>query len=100
MTKPRPLRQRERKLIALYCQCRLAMSPQEFYAKWDVTYETIAEICTRSDSTVRRWFKQGKNHRHPAPADLHHLALMDFLLEYFEEIPEKLRVLLCPQSPK
>jgi predicted nucleic acid-binding protein len=28
--------------------------------------------------------------------DLRHLALMDFLLEHYEEIPEQLRNLLCP----
>jgi hypothetical protein len=32
------------------------------------------------------------------PHDLRHLALMNFLLERFEDIPEELRNLLCPAS--
>ena len=39
----------------------------------------------RSVTTVRRWFKRGANYRRPQPADLHHLALMDFLLEHYEQ---------------
>jgi hypothetical protein len=39
-------------------------------------------------------FKQGKNRRYPNRNDLLNLALMDFLLEHFEEIPEHLRRLL------
>jgi hypothetical protein len=44
---------------------------------------------------VRRWFARGKNYRRPMPADLRHLALMNFLLEHFEEIPEELLKNLC-----
>ncbi|MEP0886376.1 hypothetical protein NDI49_33110 [Trichocoleus sp. ST-U3] len=49
-------------------------------------------------STVRRWFRRGKNYRRPQPADLRHLALMDFLLEHYQDIPEPLLNVLC--SPK
>jgi hypothetical protein len=35
------------------------------------------------------------DHRHPTPNDLRCLALMDFLLEHFEEILEELKNLLC-----
>ncbi|NEP03108.1 MAG: helix-turn-helix domain-containing protein [Symploca sp. SIO2E9] len=87
--------QREQKLIELYSNCQLGMTPQQFYTKWEVTYETIAYICSRSISTVRFWFARGRNHRRPMPTDLRHLALMDFLLEHFEEIPEPLLNLLC-----
>ena len=37
-------------------------------------------------------------YRHPLPADLRHLALMDFLLEHFEEISPELLYQLCPRS--
>ncbi|GET41923.1 hypothetical protein [Microseira wollei] len=67
------------------------MIPQQFYAKWDVPQEAIALICSRSVTTVRRWFARGDNHRHPQPHDLRHLALMNFLLEHFEAIPPELR---------
>jgi hypothetical protein len=71
------------------------MTPQQFSSKWDVSYEVISLICDRSISTVRRWFQRGRNYRPPQLADLRHLALMDFLLEHFEEIPEKLKNWLC-----
>ncbi|MBD2070256.1 helix-turn-helix domain-containing protein [Leptolyngbya sp. FACHB-671] len=95
----RPLHQREQELIRLYSRCRLGMSPQQFYAKWQVSYEAIAAICARSPSTVHRWFGRGRQYRRPLPADLRHLALMDFLLEHFEEIPEDLRQVLCALPP-
>lgn len=86
---------REIHLISLYSHWEFGMKPEEFYAKWDVSYEQIALICCCSDSTVRGWFKQGKFRRYPQPNDLRHLAFMDFLLEHFEEVPEQLWQLLC-----
>lgn len=92
---PRPLTQREQHLIQLYSYCQLGMTPQQFYAKWQVNQEAIACICSRSTSTVRRWFRRGCSYRRPTSADLRHLALMDFLLEHFEQIPDDLRFILC-----
>jgi hypothetical protein len=37
--KPRPLTEREQNLIDLYGYCQLGMTPQEFYAKWQVNHE-------------------------------------------------------------
>jgi len=96
----RPITKRERKLINLYSYCQLGMTPQQFYSKWNVNYEVMSLICDRSISTVRRWFQRGRNYRPPQPADLRHLALMDFLLEHFEDIPEELRNLLCPSNQR
>ena len=96
MKQPRTLQQRELTIIELYSQCELGMTPREFYQKWGVTYEQMAIICSRSDSTVRRWFKKGPDGRSPTSADLRHLAIVDFLLEHFEEIPPELWRLLCP----
>jgi hypothetical protein len=98
MINPRPLTQRERDLIELYSHCQLGMTPKQFYAKWQVTYELIAAICSRSLSTVSSWFSRGRHYRRPTPNDLRHLALMDFLLEHFEEISEELFSLLCRPS--
>lgn len=98
MTKPRPLQEQELNLISLYSYCELGMTPKRFYSKWAVTYEQMALICSRSDSTVRRWFKRDQNRRYPTQNDLRHLALMDFLLEHFDEIPQSLWILLCPRE--
>ncbi|WP_446400149.1 helix-turn-helix domain-containing protein [Coleofasciculus sp. C1-SOL-03] len=95
---PRPLTQRERDLIEFYTYCELGMTPKQFYAKWQVTYEIIAALCFRSLSTVNAWFSRGRYYRRPTPNDLRNLALMDFILEHFEEIPEDLLDLLCPSS--
>ncbi len=93
--KPQPLTYREQHLIHLYSYCQLGMTPQQFYAKWNVSQEDIASICARSVSTVRRWFRQGRSYRRPTAIDLRHLALMDFLLDHFEQLPEDLRHTLC-----
>jgi len=93
--KPRPLTEREQTLIDLYGYCQLGMTSQQFYAKWQVNHEAIAFICSRSMSTVRCWFRRGKSYRRPMPNDLRHLALMDFLLQHWEDIPEQLKHRLC-----
>jgi hypothetical protein len=95
---PRPLNQRERTLIELYCNCQLRMTPQQFYTKWQVTQQDMAGICLRSLSTVQAWFRRGRNHRRPTLNDLRHLALMDFMLEHFEEMPKALFDLLCSRK--
>ena len=98
MSKPHPLRHREKKLLRHYAHCQLAMTPQVFYAKWGVTHEQMAEICHRSLSTVRGWFRLGESYRSPQASDLRHLAMMDFLWEQFEEIPDELRQKLCKRE--
>lgn len=95
---PRPLTDRERRLIEHYSYCQLGMTPQRFYSKWQVSQEAIAAICSRSVSTVRCWFRKGRSYRRPTSTDLRHLALMDFLLEHFEQIPEDLRDTLCSST--
>jgi hypothetical protein len=37
--KPRPLTEREQTLIDFYAYCQLGMTPQQFYAKWQVNQE-------------------------------------------------------------
>jgi len=97
-TNPRILTQRERDLIELYSNCQLGLTPRRFYTKWSVRYQEMASICSRSVSTVERWFNRGSAYRRPMFNDLRHLALMDFLLEHFEQIPSELLDLLCPQN--
>ncbi len=93
---PRRITEREQTLMALYIYWQFEMTPQQFYAKWEVTYEEMALICNRSSSTVQHWFSR-HHYRRPTPTDLRHLALMDFLWEHFEEIPRALFDLLCYQ---
>jgi hypothetical protein len=93
--KPCPLTEREQTLIDLYGYCQLGMTPQQFYAKWQVNHEAMAFICSRSLSTVRGWFRRGGNYRRPRATDMRHLALMDFLLQHWEDIPEELKNRLC-----
>ncbi|WP_199249798.1 helix-turn-helix domain-containing protein [[Phormidium] sp. ETS-05] len=83
----RPIGTRERQIIQLYSECQLTMTPEQFYQKWDVSYEIMADICWRSPSTVAGWFRRGGSHRHPTANDMRHLALMDLLLECYEDIP-------------
>ncbi len=92
---PRPLTQREQRLIEVYGYCQLGITPQQFYSKWNVNQEVIAFICSRSMSTVRGWFRRGGNYRRPRATDMRHLALMDFLLQHWEDIPEELKNRLC-----
>ncbi|MEL6815845.1 MAG: helix-turn-helix domain-containing protein [Cyanobacteria bacterium J06598_3] len=97
---PHPLTPQEQQLIHQYSYCQLGMTPQSFYAKWHVSQEDMAAICDRSLSTVRRWFRKGNSYRRPNPIDLRHLAMMDFLLEHYEQIPKDLRDTLCPHKQK
>ncbi|WP_072619171.1 hypothetical protein [Spirulina major] len=96
MKHPRPLHDRERMLMVWYRHCQREMSPQAFYQKWAVTYEEMAELCDRSLSTVRGWFRSGSYHRFPRPHDCQHLALMDWLWEHFETVPPEVWQRLCP----
>ncbi|MGF1496972.1 MAG: helix-turn-helix domain-containing protein [Elainellaceae cyanobacterium] len=103
---PRPLTPEEHTILDLYSHCQLGMTPQEFYAKWQVNQEAIATICSRSTSTVRRWFSKGRHYRRPSREDLRHLAIAlamrsiiaNFLLEHYQEIPSHLREILCPHE--
>ncbi|NER91031.1 MULTISPECIES: hypothetical protein [unclassified Moorena] len=92
---PGPITEREEILIYLYSNCRLSMTPQEFYWKWQVNQEDIANICCRSTYAVNSWLAQGARYKTPSSDSLHHLALMDFLLENFEAIPKELLNQLC-----
>ena len=91
----RNLSNREYTLLTLYSNCQLAITPADFYAKWNVTHAQMAQICGCSESTVDRWFQQGRSSQPPAPIYLRRLAEIDFLWEYYEQIPSDLRQQLC-----
>jgi len=96
MTEPQPLQETDLQLIYRYSHCTLRLSPRQFYANWAISYEAIAAICGRSPATVRRWFSRGSSYRAPSPADLYHLAVMDFLLRHQQELPATLLQAFCP----
>lgn len=67
---PRPRSPQEQHLLDQYSYCQLGMTLQRFYAKWQVSQEDMAAICSRSVSTVRDWFRKGRSYRRPTPVDL------------------------------
>jgi hypothetical protein len=95
-TQPQPLTQRERDIIHRYSQCQFGLTPMQFYSKWSVRHSDIAAICDRSVSTVERWFTRGRHYQRPTANDMRHLAIADFLLEHFEDIPPDLLSMICP----
>jgi hypothetical protein len=96
---PRDFGRRESRLLKLYTNCQLQMSPQAFYAKYNVSHATLAKIAGCSVATVDRWFSRGKHRRSAMPIHQRRLAEMDLWLETFEQIPEPLRQRLCPPPP-
>lgn len=93
---PQDLGQREQTLLQLYCGCQSGMSPQAFYARWNVTHVQMAQICGVSEATVNRWFSQGKNRRFAEAIHRRKLAEMNFMWEEYERIPPWLKHQLCP----
>lgn len=93
---PQDLEQRELKLLQLYCSCQFSMTPQAFYARWNVTHVQMAQICGVSEATVDRWFSQGKNRRFAEALYRRKLAEINFIWEEYERIPPQLRQQLCP----
>gem|GEM_PF-748190 len=92
---PRPLGSREITLLNLYSNCQLGMTPQAFSSKWFVNRQQLSQICRCSIATANRWFLR-ENSTPPELHHLHALALMDFLLENYETIPQSLKQKLCP----
>ena len=62
------------------------LSPDEFLARWTLTYQDLSQICCCSVSTVEHWFAQGAGRRSPAASYQKLLALADFLLTYGESV--------------
>jgi hypothetical protein len=56
------------------------LSPNDFAARWTLSYRQIAQICCCSTSTVEHWFSTGIGKRSPAECYQKLLAVADFLL--------------------
>jgi hypothetical protein len=95
MRNPRPIGERELRLIVRFANCRLEMTPRQFYEKWDVTYEQMSQLCRCDITTVNQWFRRGRHYQPPRHYHKWYLALADILLECYEDIPETLLHRLC-----
>lgn len=98
MTHPRPLGERELRLIELFANCRLEMTPRQFSSKWGVTYTTMAQLCHCDITTVTRWFGRGRHYQAPKHYHKWYLALADLFLEFYEDIPQTFLNRLCGEQ--
>jgi hypothetical protein len=96
MNNSHPIGERELRLIELFANCRVEMTPRQFYSKWAVTYAQMAKLCRCDAVTVSRWFGRGRNYQPPNHYHQWYLALADIFLESYEEIPEEFLNRLCP----
>lgn len=87
MTNLRPIDDRERQILQAYSCWTWGMDPVVFYRRWAVSQDQLSELCHRSPSTVRGWFRQGRLYRCPKPGDRLRLGLADLLLEQYEALP-------------
>ena len=71
---------------------------QDFIAKWNVNRRLIAEICRVDIRTVNGWFSQGQSHQSPKNYHKWYLTFADIVIERFDELPDFLQVLLCPDD--
>lgn len=56
------------------------LPPDDFLARWTLSYLEISQICCCSVSTVEHWFSAGAGRRAPAASYQKLLAIADFLL--------------------
>jgi len=73
-----------RQILTLHNQ--MLMSPEEFSYKWNVSYETLAELCCLSKTTTYHWLGGRASRRHAGQPYQRILAVSDFLLVYAKQI--------------
>jgi hypothetical protein len=71
------------------------MTPQQFLLKMASESRSDRLYLLPLNVYRPRWFRRVRNYRRPRATDMRHLALMDFLVEHYEDIPEDLLNLLC-----
>jgi len=71
---------------------------QQFIAKWNINRRLIAEICKVDIRTVNGWFSQSHSHQSPQNYHKWYLTFADIILEQFDELPDFLQALLCPDE--
>ncbi|MBD3886410.1 helix-turn-helix domain-containing protein [Phormidium tenue FACHB-886] len=62
------------------------LSPDDFVARWTLSYRQISQICCCSISTVEHWFSNGAGRRLPTENYQKLLAIADFLLTNSDSI--------------
>ncbi|MBW4694180.1 MAG: helix-turn-helix domain-containing protein [Lyngbya sp. HA4199-MV5] len=62
------------------------LMPDDFVARWTMSYREISQICCCSTSTVEHWFSTGAGRRAPAQCYQKLLAIADFLLTNVDAI--------------
>lgn len=75
----------QRQLLAQLLDLPL-LTPDDFLARWSLTYQDISQICCCSVSTVEHWFTEGAGRRSPAQSYQKLLAIANFLLVYSDSI--------------
>ncbi|MGG6270895.1 hypothetical protein ACQ4M3_41445 [Leptolyngbya sp. AN03gr2] len=56
------------------------LTPENFAARWSLSYREMSRICCCSRSTVEHWFSTGSGQRPAAECYQRLLAIADFLL--------------------
>lgn len=79
----------QQQVLQLHSQ--MFMSPEEFSYKWDVDYETLAEICCLSKSTTYHWLGGQASRRAAGMPYQRILAVADYLLTHAEQMLPLLR---------
>lgn len=95
---PRKLTPQQLKILQAYISAKPILTHQTFLAKWDLNRELTAQICRCDLRTINAWFAHGRIHRSPQEYYLWHLSFADIILERFDELPDFLQVLLCPDD--
>ena len=97
MSNPQPLSLIQERRLRAFIYAQPALTLIQFLSKWQVSQEFVAELCRCDVRTVKRWRRQGRNYEAPQHYQWY-LALADLILEHFDDLPEALKNLLCPQE--
>jgi hypothetical protein len=95
---PRDLSFQQFARLSAFIYATPLLDHQQFIAKWDVNRRLVAEICRADLRTVNGWFSQSQLHQSPKTYHLWYLTFADIILEQFDELPDFLQALLCPDE--
>ncbi len=95
---PRDLSFQQFARLSTFIYATPLLDHQEFIAKWNVSRRLVAEICRVDIRTVNSWFSQGQFHQSPQNHHKWYLTFADIVIDRFDELPDFLQVLLCPDE--
>ncbi len=96
MHRPSPVSSQQRQQIRSFIDSKTRMTFQEFLSKWDVTHDFLAELFQCDVSTVNNWINGNLGDSTSQRSHQRTLFIVDFLLSYFERLPDFLKSLFCP----